>query len=80
MAPLEGDVLLLVSIHSLNAYTLCRRILEDNGIRICESAALRRSITSNQVKWHGDPDLIGLGPKCKVASEVLERFEFCSCD
>lgn len=73
-----GDALLrnarlMVAVHSSEAFTDVCAALSTRGFRILPSAELHRCL---RTRWHGDPDLVALGPACDVdaLNPALRRY------
>jgi FkbM family methyltransferase len=73
---LNGDCMLLIAVHSREAYTGCSAILTRAGFATIPSLALRRSIEGT---WCSDPDMLCVGPAHAtgvLTSRLLRRFGF----
>ena len=59
MESLRQDAILLIAVHSREAYGGCEKILDANGFSIVPSRALRASLDGT---WRSDPDMLCIGP------------------
>jgi FkbM family methyltransferase len=73
---LRPDCILLIAVHSREAYTGCTEILASAGFATVPSRALRRSVEGT---WRSDPDMLCVGPghaTGTLAHRLLRRFGF----
>ncbi len=57
-----GDgCVVFVSLHSREVHHRCRRLLEERGFRLYESAALARLSADPSAPWSEDPELVAVG-------------------
>jgi hypothetical protein len=73
---LRRDAILLIAVHSREAYAGCAKVLGDNGYSIVPSRALRASIEGT---WRSDPDLLCIGPAHATGAltqRLLRQFGF----
>jgi len=76
MEALRDDAILLIAVHSRDAYVGCEAILEGNGYSILPSRALRASLDGI---WRSDPDMLCVGPEHAtgiLTQRLLRQFGF----
>jgi FkbM family methyltransferase len=76
MEALHGDSILLIAVHSREAYAGCSALLGEKGYSILPSRALRASIDGI---WRSDPDMLCVGPDHAtglLTQRLLRQFGF----
>lgn len=76
MGSLRGDAMLLIAVHSRDAFTGCKALLEESGFSILPSRALRASLDGI---WRSDPDMLCVGPDHAtgiLTQRLLRQFGF----
>lgn len=73
---LRSDSILLIAVHSRDAYVGCTEILGAAGFSFARTPALRASVEGT---WRSDPDMLCVGPahgKGAITERLLRRFGF----
>ena len=73
---LRRDAILLIAVHSREAYAGCATLLETNGYAILPSRALQASLDGT---WRSDPDMLCVGPEHPtgvLTQRLLRQFGF----
>ena len=76
MRALREDAILLIAVHSREAYIGCASILESHGYSMLHSRALRASLNGI---WRSDPDMLCVGPEHEtgvLTQRLLRRFGY----
>ncbi len=62
------DGLIVVAVHSARADRDCTDLLMEHGFELIPSRPLERA---RRAGWHGDPDLLCMGPACQDQQQVV---------